>query len=74
MENKTHSAKLANAPVNRILPTHELSARQRRKRAVHLNPEPKPEAPRSKAQVDKATDSRSLESFFSQFPPQTPLR
>ena len=54
--------------VNRILPTHELSARQRRKKAVRLNPETKPEAPRS-----NPASTELSEDFFSQFPPQAPL-
>ena len=73
MTEKETVTKLANAPVNRVLPTHELSARQRRKKAVHLNPEPKPEAPRAKAGIEKATDSHSLDSFFSQFPGGKPI-
>ena len=68
-EQAVHTGRKA---VDRVLPTHELRARQRRKQAVHLKSEPKPEQPRSQDAARKASEPGKLESFFSQFPPRTP--
>ena len=59
--------------VNRVLPTHELNSRRRRKRLPpSQSADPKPQGPRPATRA--GSDSHALGSFFSQFPPQTPLR
>lgn len=71
MATKKQAVHTGQKAVDRVLPTHELRARQQRKHAVRLKPETTPENPRSEAAARKATEPGKLENFFSQFPPQT---
>lgn len=71
-QQKVHTGKKS---VDRVLPTHELRARQRRKQTVpHFSLEPQPQAPEPKAEAHNGADIHVLDNFYSQFPPQTKLR
>ena len=61
--------------VDRVLPTHELRARQRRKQQTlaRTGTEPTPQAHPFKPGQNKTTTVPVLGSFFDQFPAQAPL-
>ena len=73
MTNTAPNVTITKPGVNRVLPTHELNGRRRRKGLPpSQSPEPKPQGPKPAAR--RGVDPNALGSFFSQFPPQAPLR